>query len=236
MYPQGYFHQHISNEGWQQETYRQLNFDEAPISSCPLPQECGSLAEVQLGDKAIYLRVWQVRVGRVNVYLLDTNVEENSLQDRQLSARLYTADQEQRIQQEIMLGIGGVRLLQTRGIKPTIWHANEGHSAFMLLERIREEIEKGAPFAEAVQRVRATSVFTTHTPIPAGNDVFPAQLVEKYFHNYWDFLGIDRKTFLELGQYEGSGDQTFNMTVLALKLTEWHNAVSQLHGMVARRR
>ncbi len=235
MYPQGYFHQHISNEGWQQETYRQVNFDEVPISSCPLPQECGRLLEVQVGDKVVYLRVWQVRVGRANIYLLDTNVEDNSPQDRQLSARLYTADQDQRIQQEIILGIGGVRALRALGIEPVIWHANEGHSAFMMLERVREEVEKGMPFAEATKRVRAATVFTTHTPVVAGSDVFPIQLVDRYLHNYWKILGIERETFLSLGQQAETGDQTFNMTVLGLKMADHRNGVSQLHGKVARK-
>ncbi len=235
MYPQGYFHQHISSEGWQQEIYHQLNFDEAPINSCPLPQECGRLLEVQVGDKVIYLRVWQVQVGRANIYLLDTNVEDNSLQDRQLSARLYTADQDQRIQQEIILGVGGVRALRALGIEPTIWHANEGHTAFMMLERVREEVEKGTPFVEAANRVRAATVFTTHTPVGAGTDMFPIQLVDRYFHNYWKILGIDRETFLGLGQQGETGDQTFNMTVLGLKMADHCNGVSQLHGKVARK-
>jgi glycogen phosphorylase len=235
MYPQGYFHQHISNEGWQQETYRQLNFDEAPINSCALSQECRGLIEVPMGDKAIYLHIWQVRIGRINVNLLDTNVEDNSPQDRQLSARLYTADQDQRIQQEIVLGVGGVRALRALGIEPVIWHANEGHSAFMMLERVREEVGKGIPFAEASKRIAANTVFTTHTPVAAGTDIFPVQLVDKYFYNYWKLLGIERETFLGLGQKSDTGDQTFNMTVLGLKMADHRTGVSQLHGKVARK-
>ncbi len=235
MYPQGYFHQNISNEGWQQETYSEINFNEAPISSCPLPQECGQLLEVQMGDKVVSLRIWQVRVGRTNIYLLDTNVENNSPPDRQLSARLYTADQDQRIQQEIILGVGGVRALRMLGIEPVIWHANEGHTAFMMLERVREEVAKGTPFAEAAKRVRAASVFTTHTPVAAGSDIFPIQLVDKYFHNYWQTLGIEREAFLGLGQQAETDNSTFNMTVLGLKMADHRNGVSQLHGKVARK-
>jgi len=235
MYPQGYFHQRISAGGWQEEVYRQLDFDEAPISPIPSPRGQGPLAEVQLDDRSVSIRVWQVRVGRTAVYLLDTNVEENSPQDRQLSARLYIADRELRIEQEIVLGIGGVRVLRALGIEPAIWHANEGHTAFMMLERVREEVQRGATFAEAVQRVRATTVFTTHTPVPAGQDIFPVQLVEKYFHNYWDSLGIDRETFLKLGRQDGIGDQAFGMTALALRMADRRNAVSQLHGAVSRR-
>ncbi len=147
--------------------------------------------KVELDNKSLSIAVWQVQVGRVSIYLLDTDIEENPPQDRQLSARLYVADKESRIQQEIVLGIGGVRVLRALGIKPAIWHANEGHTAFMMLERVREEIKQGATFDEALHRVRATTVFTTHTPVPAGHDVFPVQLVEQCFHRYWGSLGMD---------------------------------------------
>jgi len=238
MYPQGYFHQSISAEGWQEEIYRQLDFDEAPITPInPVPRFnwCGPLIQINLGDRPLYIGVWQVRLGRVNLYLLCCNVEGNMPQDRQLCARLYTADQEQRIQQEVTLGIGGVRVLRALGIKPSVWHANEGHSAFMMLDRVREEVEKGAAFAEALQKVQAATVFTTHTPAAAGHDIFPIALVEKYFRSYWESLGISRETFLKLGQQDGTNDQTFNMTVLALKMAGHRNAVSQLHGKIARR-
>lgn len=238
MYPQGYFHQHISPEGWQEETYRQLDFSEAPIkpinpipdSTCPAP-----LAQVMLGDKPFYIGAWLVRLGRANLYLLDCNVEGNAPEDRQLCARLYTADPEQRIRQEIILGIGGVRVVQSLGIKPCAWHANEGHSAFMVLERVRQEVERGTTFEEALSRVRAITIFTTHTPVPAGHDVFPVELVEKYLHSYWESLGIRKEAFLELGQYSGTGNRAFNMTVLALKMADHRNGVSQLHGEVSRR-
>ncbi len=238
MYPQGYFHQHISAEGWQEETYRRLDFDEAPITPInPVPRSnwCGPLIQVELGDRPLYIGAWQVRLGRVDLYLLCSNVEGNMPQDQQLCARLYTADQEQRIQQEVTLGVGGVRVLRALGIKPSVWHANEGHSAFMMLERVREEIEKGATFTEALQEVRATTVFTTHTPVAAGHDVFPVPLVEKYLHSYWESLGISRERFLELGQQDGASDQNFNMTVFALKMADHRNAVSQLHGKITRR-
>jgi starch phosphorylase len=235
MYPQGYFHQRISAEGWQEEIYRQLDFKEAPINPCPWPEGCGPAIQIQLAGRTLYIKAWQVRLGRVKLYLLDSNIEENSLSDRQLSARLYTADREQRIQQEIILGIGGVRLLGALGIEPSVWHANEGHTAFMMLERVREEVQQGASFAEAVQRVRANTVFTTHTPVPAGHDIFPVSLVEKYFQDYWEALDIDRETFMRLGQHEGSGGEVFNMTVLALKLADYRTAVSQLHGQVTRK-
>ncbi|MFH0914468.1 MAG: alpha-glucan family phosphorylase, partial [Chloroflexota bacterium] len=234
MYPQGYFRQRISSEGWQEETYEQLDFSHVPIHPCPWPQGCGPWVEIQLGDRKLYLEVWQVRLGRVNLYLIDTNVTENSPSDRQLSARLYTADREQRLQQEIVLGVGGVKVLRTLGLSPSVWHANEGHTAFMMLERLREEMERGATFDEAVKRVQQTTIFTTHTPVPAGHDVFPAALIEKYFRHYWESLEISPDTFMYLGR-DGAGGQEFNMTALAMRLAGERNAVSQLHGTVTRR-
>jgi len=235
MYPQGYFHQRVSADGWQEEIYRQLDFSETPITPVLSSQWGKTLAEVQLDNRQVRIGAWQIQVGRTTLYLLDTNVEENSPQDRQLSARLYIADRELRIQQEIVLGIGGVRVLRALGIKPSIWHANEGHAAFMMLERVREKVEQGMTFDKAVKEVRAATVFTTHTPVPAGHDVFPVQLIEKYFHNYWGSLGIDQGKFLGLGQGNGAGDQAFNMTILALTTADNCNAVSRLHGTASRR-
>jgi starch phosphorylase len=238
MYPRGYFHQHIAAEGWQEEIYSSLDFDEAPItpvSPVSGSNRCAPLIQLELGDRPLYLGVWQVRLGRVSIYLLCCNVEENPVEDRSLCDRLYIADQEQRVQQEIVLGIGGVRVLRALGIKPSVWHANEGHSAFMMLERIREEIEQGATFTDALQRVRRATVFTTHTRVTAGYEVFPVWLMDKYFHGYWESLGMNRETFLGLGQQDGVNDQTFNMTALALKLADHRTAVSQLHARVTQR-
>jgi len=238
MYPQGYFHQHISAEGWQEEIYRQLDFDEAPVNPVnPVHRSewCGPLLQLSLGDRPFHIGVWQVRLGRVNLYLLCCDVDGNTPQDRQLCARLYTADQEQRIQQEIVLGVGGVRVLRALGIEPPIWHANEGHCAFMMLERVREEMETGTSFDEALRKVRAATIFSTHTPVAAGTDIFPIPLVEKYFHRYWESMGISRETFLELGRKDGPGNQNFNMTVLALRTADHRNAVSQIHGKTSRR-
>jgi starch phosphorylase len=234
MYPQGYFHQHISSEGWQEETYRQLDFNQAPVKPVLSPQGHRPLVQIQLADKDLYIGVWQVKVGRVSIYLLSTDIEENTPQDRQLSARLYIADRELRLQQELVLGIGGVRVLRALSIQPAVWHANEGHTAFMMLERIREEVEKGKSFTTAAQRIRATTTFTTHTPVPAGTDVFPVQLVERHLLGYWESMGLSREEFLQLGQ-SGSEERTFNMTALGLKMAEHRNAVSQLHGRVTRK-
>ncbi|MBI2852202.1 MAG: alpha-glucan family phosphorylase [Chloroflexi bacterium] len=235
MYPQGYFQQKISDEGWQEENYRQLNFEEAPVNLILTPEGHPLKILVEMENRNILTHIWLVRIGRVNIYLLDTNVEENAPLDRQLSARLYTADREQRIQQEIVLGIGGVRALRALGIQPTLWHANEGHTTFMTLERVRELVAAGISFAEAADRVQQKTVFTTHTPVPAGSDIFPVPMIEKYFQNFWQELGTDRDTFLKLGQQYGSGDQSFNMTVLGMKTASHRNAVSQLHKRVTQR-
>ena len=234
MYPQGYFRQRISAEGWQQEEYSQLDFTRAPVSPL-VAQDSQCLAEVQLGDKTLHIGAWLVRLGRLDLYLLDTDIEENDPDARQLSSRLYTADREHRLQQEILLGIGGVRMLRTLGIQPSIWHANEGHTAFMMLERIREKVAEGLSFNEALESVRRTSVFTTHTPVPAGHDVFSTDLIDQYFDTYWPSLNTDRETFLNLGRQSDSKDKSFNMTILSLKTSEHCNAVSQLHGRVTRR-
>lgn len=235
MYPQGYFRQRISPEGRQEEIYTQLNFNEAPINPCPWPQACGPLVSIPLAGGVVYAATWEVRVGRTRLYLLDTHVEENSPQDRTLSARLYTADAEQRIQQIILLGVCGVRVLRLLGIHPSVWHGNEDHTAFMMLERLREEMAQGLLFEEAAARVRATTIFTTHTPIPAGQNIFPVRLVDRYFRSFWEMMGIERQKFLELGRYPGLEPERFSLAALALRLAGQSNAVSRLHGQVTRR-
>ncbi len=234
MYPQGYFHQHMSENGWQEEIYQQLKFEETPIKRVTSAGGGNTVAQVQLGDVTIAIGVWHVCAGRTDIYLLDTNLEENPSQYRELSARLYIADRELRIQQEIVLGIGGVRVLRALNINPSIWHGNEGHTAFMMLERAREGVAKGMSFAEAVKQVQATTVLTSHTPVMAGHDIFPVELLEGNLNCYWESLGIDRETFFRLGQQD-SECQTFNMTALALRMSNQRCAVSQLHGKVARK-
>ena len=235
MYPQGYFHQHISSEGEQEEVYTQLDFNDAPISSCAWPASCGPLVSVQLGDHELYLKLWQVHVGRVNLFLLDTNVEENIPQDRGLSARLYTANLEERMKQLIVLGIGGVRALRELRINPTVWHANEDHTAFMIVERLREEREKGNSLEVAIENIRKNTVFTTHTPVPSGHHIFPDQLLDMYSKNFWESLGINREDFLRLGRYNGLEQGKFSLTAFALRLASKANAVSRLHGGVTRK-
>jgi starch phosphorylase len=234
MYPQGYFLQRITCDGWQEEIYQQLNFDEAPIKPVLTSEGRPMLISVEIADRIIKVAVWQVKAGRTSIYLLDTGVESNSLIDRSLSARLYTADREQRIQQEIVLGIGGVRVIRALNIQPAMWHANEGHAAFMAIERIREEIKKGTSFPDAVNKIRTNAIFTTHTPVPAGHDVFSDDTVRRYLRRYWESLEMPPEPFLELG-HTTRGDTSFNMTALGMKTCGQRNAVSRLHGEVTRR-
>jgi glycogen phosphorylase len=231
MYPQGYFHQHVSADGWQQETYERLDWLDAPIEPAARADGTPCVVAVPLGDRTVLAAVWIVRAGRVKLLLLDTDLAENAPWDRELSARLYGGNQETRIQQEIVLGLGGVRALRALDLEPTIWHLNEGHAAFVVLQRVRELVEQGRPFAEAVEEVRRTTVFTTHTPVAAGHDAFPFHLVETYLAGAWGSLGDLRDQFLALGAYDnghGSGP-LFNMTALALRSAGGVNAVSQLH-------
>ena len=233
MYPQGYFRQHITAEAEQVEEYAQIKFNEAPISPCPWSQGCGPFIPIQLADREIYVKVWLVKVGRVDLFLLDTDVDLNEPQDRKLSARLYTADQEERIRQLIVLGVGGVRTLRELKVIPDIWHANEDHTAFMILERLREELTKGISFETAIENIRKTTIFTTHTPVPAGQHIFPDQMIDYYLHNFWEKLGIDSDNFLKLGKYDDLPSGSFSLTALALRLARRSNAVSQLHSKVS---
>src|SRR5688572_24368455 len=234
MYPQGYFHQMVSAEGWQQESYERLNWANAPIEPAVTPEGTPCVVAVPLGNRTVLVSVWRVRLGRVKLYLLDTDLEENAPWDRELSARLYGGDRETRVQQEIILGIGGVRALKAMGSAPTVWHLNEGHAAFVVLQRIRDLIENGQTFEAALEEVRRTTVFTTHTPVPAGHDAFPFNLVETHLAGAWGTLGGYREAFLALGHYDNGSGPLFNMTALALRTAGSVNGVSELHGQVTR--
>jgi starch phosphorylase len=234
MYPQGYFHQHVSAEGWQEESYERLNWADVAIEKATSPDGSPVVTAVPIGDRTVLVQVWRVRVGRVKLYLLDTDLEENAPWDRELSARLYGGDRETRIQQEIILGIGGVRALKALGSDPGVFHLNEGHAGFVVLQRVRDLIERGASFDDALQQIRQTTVFTTHTPVPAGHDAFPFHLVEKHLAGAWGTLGPNRDRFLALGSYDNGGGPQFNMTALALRSSGEVNAVSELHGRVTR--
>jgi starch phosphorylase len=234
IYHQGYFVQKLTEDGWQETSYYHFNFEEMPIIALTDAEGKPLTISVQLPDRKVYARTWMIQVGRVPLYLLDSNVEKNSPHDRHMTARLYSNDLEIRISQEILLGCGGVRLLKKLGEKPTVWHMNEGHSAFLTLERVNEMMKTGLPFGEAAAEVKKTNVFTTHTPVPAGNDQFPLWLIDKYFPAMWGELGLTRDQFVELGKQTQSWGETFSMPVLAIKLSERTNGVSELHGQVAR--
>ena len=234
MYPQGYFHQQVSADGWQQESYERLNWADAPIEKATNPDGSPLITAVPIGDRTVLVQVWRVRAGRVKLYLLDTDLEENAPWDRELSARLYGGDRETRIQQEIILGIGGVRALKALGSDPAVFHLNEGHAGFVVLQRIRDLIEAGASWDDAVEQIRQSTVFTTHTPVPAGHDAFPFWMVEKHLAGCWGTLGPNRDRFLALGSHDNGGGPQFNMTALALRSAGVVNAVSELHGQVTR--
>jgi len=234
MYPQGYFRQRITPEGWQEAAYAPFKQAESPIHPALTPSGDPCRITVEIGSRVVAASVWKVLVGRVPLYLIDTDVPENSPENRALSARLYGGDQEMRLCQEFLLGIGGVRMLRALGIAPTVWHANEGHSAFLTLERIRELIQKGSTHADACEIIRQSTVFTTHTPVPAGHDVFPHHLMDRYFAGYWEQLGLSREDFLRLGDTPASQGQGFNMTALAIRLAAHVNGVSREHGRVSR--
>jgi len=234
MYPQGYFHQRLTADGWQQESYERLTWADAPIEPAMTADGRPCITAVPLGDRSVLVAVWRVRAGRAKLYLLDTDLEENAPWDRELSARLYGGDRETRIQQEIILGIGGVRALKTLGSDPGVFHLNEGHAGFVVLQRIRDLIEHGASFDSALEEIRETTVFTTHTPVPAGHDAFPFHLVEKHLASAWGTLGANRDRFLALGSYDNGAGTQFNMTALAIRSSGVTNAVSELHGKVTR--
>jgi len=237
MYQQGYFRQRLNADGWQLELFPRNDFPNMPISLAR-DQSGGVINfEVDMPDRSTKVQIWRAKVGRIDLYLMDTNVPENCPEDRHITAQLYGGDQEMRIRQEILLGIGGVRMLAALGLRPKAYHMNEGHSAFLSLERIRLLMaEAGAAFDEAKEAVAASNIFTTHTPVPAGNDVFEPWLIDKYFSNYWPQLGLTREQFLGLGRQEpGNEDEPMSLTVLALRLSGYRNGVSKLHGQVSRK-
>ena len=237
LYKNGYFQQKIDGNGNQQTEYVNIDLNDLPLK--PLKNEQGEdvTVYVKFPLRRLYLKVWQINVGRVKLYLLDSDIDKNNPEDRDVTLKLYGGDQEMRIRQEIVLGMAGVQLLNKElKLNPTIYHMNEGHSAFLILELIKNTIkEKKVAFDVAKDIVSSKTVFTTHTPVPAGNDIFPVELVEKYFKDYWIRLGISREDFLKLGMKPGRDlEPGFNMGVFALKIAGKKNGVSKLHGAVSR--
>jgi len=235
LYRQGYLRQRLSADGWQQDVPATLQPWDEPTTQ--MRRADGEPCRVEVAfdrpEQPLRLAIWCVKVGRVPLYLLDADVEGNPDWTRTISSRLYGGDQEHRLRQEIVLGVGGVRALRAVGLEPAYWHANEGHAAFHLLERARELVAGGLDFDAAAARLRATTVFTSHTPVPAGHDVFPPYLMDRYFSHFWPQLGLDREQFLELGSHEASGDG-FNLTALSLRLAGHRNGVSERHGEITR--
>jgi glycogen phosphorylase len=236
LYQEGYFHQYLNEAGWQQEMYLEEDFHTLPLV---LEQRAGApiLVSVPHPGRQVLARVWRAQIGRLPLYLLDTNIEANLPGDRDITDQLYGGDLEMRIRQEIVLGIGGVRALAALGLKPLVYHMNEGHSAFAALERSRLLMEEhGLPFRAASEAAAAGTVFTTHTPVEAGHDQFPPSLVESYLAEYAATLGITFDELLAMGRTAGpAADEPFNMTVLSLRMASATNGVSAIHGRVSRR-
>lgn len=236
FYRFGYFRQRLRSDGWQEETYRENHSDELALQTVNDVAGTPLLIEVTMRGRVVRARVWRADVGRVQLYLLDTNVAENEPTDRLVTGHLYGGDRETRLVQEMMLGIGGARLLQKLGVNPGVYHLNEGHSAFLTLELARQLIEReGIGFAATAGRVREHCVFTTHTPVAAGHDEFEAALVQKGFGDWpTSALGLSREEFLKLGQVNGDSQESFGLTPLALRMCRSTNGVSQKHGEVSR--
>jgi glycogen phosphorylase len=237
LYQQGYFRQYLNQAGWQQESYENNDFQNLPLTPACRADGKPLIIQIEFPGHSVFAQVWRVQVGRIPLYLLDTNITANPrTEDREITEQLYGGDREMRIKQEILLGIGGYRALDALGLEPTVYHMNEGHSAFLALERARHLMEtRRLSFAEARELASASLVFTTHTPVEAGHDYFSPEQIDRYFGEYARHLGISQQDFLGLGRPGLDGKSDFCMTVLALRLSSRCNGVSKLHGDVSRR-
>ena len=232
LYRQGYFHQTIDRDGNQVAAYGDSDFEDLPITPVLRTADASDLCvPVEMPGRRVLAKVWQARVGRVTLYLLDTDLEANAPHDRDIAHRLYGGDRTTRIEQEIILGTGGVRALQELGLQPTVWHINEGHAAFLVLERARGLVRGGLDLAAALEAVASSTVFTTHTAVPAGHDHFADEMMKRYFEPCCRDLGIGADELARLGRVDGNGD--FNMTALAVRGSRFHNGVSRIHGRVS---
>ena len=234
LYGNGYFRQALNIDGWQQELYPPNDWSTMPVHKQLGPDGTQLRVQVTMAGTQVQAAIWRAQVGRVPLYLLDTNIDENPAELRDITASLYGGDRERRLRQELLLGIGGLRALDAVGVAPTVFHMNEGHSAFLGLERIRTLIEDGLPFDAAFEQVAGSTVFTTHTPVPAGNEVFDVALVRSYLEPLAVDLGLTWDTLLDLGQAPGQSESEFGMTPLALRTSAFANGVSRLHGEVSR--
>ncbi len=242
LFREGYFHQRIGPDGWQGEYYDTLEPQRLPLTPALGADGKPVKVWVEISDRKVCAQVWQMNIGRIKIYLLDANTIENTPSDRAITDRLYGTAQpgrsahELRVAQELLLGVGGVRALRAMGMSPTVFHMNEGHASFLGLERAREYVAEGLKFPEALEAVASGAIFTTHTPVPAGNDAFAFELVDQKLGGYWfNALQISRDEFLRLGWQDSRDGPSFSMTVLALKLSRFHNGVSELHGEVSRK-
>lgn len=237
LYQRGYFRQYLTSDGWQKELYPSNQFYYMPLTLQLDSNKKPLLVEIDLSSRIVYAQIWRCDIGRVPLFLLDTNIPDNSAADREITAQLYGGDTDMRIRQEIVIGIGGMKALDLLGYHPVVCHMNEGHSAFLSLERIRFYMNK-FKFSkkEAVTLVRSTNIFTTHTPVPAGNDRFSPNIVYDYLKNLLNEIGILQKEFFDFGR-ENPSDETelFCMTIFALKMAFFANGVSKLHGDVSRK-
>ena len=232
LYRKGYFSQYLNSDGWQQEKYFINDYSNMPVE--PVYRDDGSQISVQvpMADRIVKAAVWRVKVGRAALYLLDTNLPENAKSDRDITGQLYGGDREMRIKQEIILGIGGLKALDEMNLTPTVRHINEGHSAFLIVERIRQLMQEGLSFPEAREIVAAGNVFTTHTPVPAGNEEFSTDMVAKYLRPMIEAIGLSDEEFLRFGHYDDN--PKFSMTVFGLRFSKFRNGVSELHGKISR--
>jgi glycogen phosphorylase len=235
LYTRGYFDQRLRLDGWQEDADERFDPSLTPLERVVGPSGEPLHVAVATGGRAVRVGAWRIMVGRVPLYLLDTDLEQNDRADRELSHRLYGGQVDMRLRQEWILGVGGVRMLRALGQRPAVWHANEGHAAFMLLERVRELTTQGIAFDEAVRRVRASSVFTTHTPVPAGHDAFSRDQVEACAGPVWQEMGVDRDTVLRLGYHPVRDHGQFHMAPLAVRLSQQVNGVARRHGEESRR-
>ncbi len=235
MYAQGYFSQRITEDGWQEALNNTLDINKLPALQVFDEEGNRLCVDVEFPDRTVSLGLWEIRVGRIPLYLLDSNLDPNTDSDKLLTARLYWSDLDRRVMQELLLGVGGVRALRALGYNPSVWHMNEGHAAFLTLERAREHVAGGDTFEEAIQKTRAQNIFTTHTPVAAGNDEFPLWLIEKYLAALWPQLKLTRDQFFDTARHKMPQGETFSMGVLALRNSHGRNAVSELHGHVSRK-
>lgn len=234
LYRNGYFDQHIRPDGWQEDSDNRFELSSTPMTPVPGINGARHLVTVPTFGRDVHIRVWRMDVGRVPVYLLDSDIEENHPDDRPLLSKLYAGGPALRLRQEWLLGVGGVRALRAMGIAPAAWHANEGHAAFMMVERVRELCVQGISYIDAVKQIRNASVFTTHTPVPAGHDMFSNEQVVQCSGPVWEDMGIDAKTFVRIGYHPSAGPDQYHMTAASIRLARRVNAVSRRHGIVSR--